>query len=226
MSAVYGGHMLPREKLTRHGPARLNNDELLAILLAHGTTRENVFQISKRIIEAYENHALLRIESVHDFKRLWDVNLNHAQKLCALLELGYRLFQRDKEAKSFQRADDVVAHLQGMKTLDQEQTRALYLTVQNNLIGEEIVSIGTLTASLIDFRTIFRHAIKYNAAAFILAHNHPSGNPQPSDDDIRLTRQLYESAALMNIPMLDHVIVAKRGYFSFEKSKIYVPSAR
>lgn len=143
--------------------------------------------------------------------------------------MGYRLTQyhvslvRDsaelKEgSRRISNMDDVVAACADMRTLDREQLRAYFLDARNNLIGWEIISVGTLTASLAHPREIMKGVILSNAAAFILVHNHPSGTPDPSDEDTRLTKRIQQVAQIMGVTLHDHLIVAENGCYSFKTS--------
>jgi len=107
-----------------------------------------------------------------------------------------------------------------MRKLKKEQFRGLYLNSRNKLIHDEVISIGTLTANLIHPREVFQPAIEYLAAAIILSHNHPSGDPEPSGDDIKITKQLIEVSKIMNIEILDHIIIGKDKYISLKDRKL------
>lgn len=114
--------------------------------------------------------------------------------------------------------DDILAIVQDMKLLDREQLRCIYLNARHNVVGWEIISQGTLTASLAHPREIFKGAILASAAGVIICHNHPSGDPSPSEEDVRLTRRIAQAGQILGIELLDHVVIAEQGSFSFKTS--------
>lgn len=216
-------NIFPREKLKEKGPDSLTNQELLAILLAKGTKKENVFDLSKRLIKNYENFAFKKLRSVDQVEKLWNVGKLHACQIVAFAELAKRLYGKNAKNPIFRSAKIVANYAAEIKKFKQEQCRALYLSTQNTLLADITISIGTIDSSILEPREVFSPAIEQKAASIILIHNHPSGNPDPSTQDMETTDTLKKIGNLLKIPILDHVIIGEHSYFSFEtgqKTKI------
>jgi DNA repair protein RadC len=208
----------PREKLIKHGPDVLKNSELLAIILNTGCRGLNVLELSRMIIKDYGNKAIALEKNVGRLMEALNLPQVKACQVVATFELGRRFFLEDKgRIPTIKGPEDVFKHLSDMKKLQKEHFRGLYLNTRNRLIHDEIISMGTLNLSLIQPREVFRPAIEYSAAALILAHNHPSGDPEPSEDDIKVTRQIAEAGKLMEIDVLDHVIIGEERFVSLRE---------
>ncbi len=205
----------PREKLIENGPDNLKNNELLAIVLNTGTKKEEIMTLSSRLIKDYGEKALLKNKSPNELARDFKISIKKACQLIACFELGKRFFQENQnEVKIFRSSSEVFKYLKNMSDLKKEQLRGLYLNSQFQLIHDEIISIGTLNSNLSHPREIFKPAIYYNAAAIILAHNHPSGKLQASQSDIKTTKELIKISELLQIDLLDHLIIANNNYIS------------
>lgn len=166
----------PREKLTKFGPESLSNQELLAIILGKGTQKEDVLEISSRILQSYGSNAITHLTTVEHLKNLLGLGHVHSCQIVACFELGRRFFGSSKDV--FIRApNDAFEYLKPMSRLKKENFRGLYLDVTNRLIHDETISIGTLTTNLIHPREVFGPALKHSTVGVILAHNHPSGDP-------------------------------------------------
>lgn len=206
----------PREKLRRYGPTSLKNDELMAVILGRGTRKEGILEISKRIISQYGDQAVLSQGDVVTLEKVLNLSPVQACQVVAVFELGKRLFGRTTEV--FLRSpEEVFEYAKDMVRLKKEHLRGLYLDTRNKLVRDEIIAIGTLNASLAHPREIFHPAIESHAAAILLVHNHPSGDPLPSRDDIKLTRQVLEAGKIVDIALLDHVIIGARDYWSLKE---------
>lgn len=209
----------PREKLASQGPGDLGMGELLAVLLARGSRRESVFDISRRLCADYGEGALTGCRRVADAERVHGLGPLHAAQLVAAVELGRRLF--DPGSRDFpvlRGPAEVADYLSPMGRLLREQFRCLYLSPVNRLIRDELISLGGLDSSLVHPREVFHFAFHYRAARLILAHNHPSGSLQPSAEDLALTRRLTKVAQVMGFDVLDHLIVGEGGWFSFREA--------
>ncbi len=207
----------PREKLRKYGPASLKNYELMAVILGKGTRREGILELSKRIMSQYGNQAVLSRGNVDILEKVLGLSPVQACQVVAAFELGKRMFGRTTEV--FLRSpEEVFEYTKDMARLKKEHLRGLYLDTRNKLIRDEIIAIGTLTASLAHPREIFHPAIESHAAAILLVHNHPSGDPLPSDDDIELTKQVHEASKIVEIDVLDHVIIGSQNYYSLKES--------
>jgi DNA repair protein RadC len=209
----------PREKLLQEGPESLELCDLLAIILSSGTRKETVFEMSRRIVENYGSGGLACSRSVKELTQSFGVGPTKAGQLVAALELGRRLFNPgSNEFPVLRNPADVAKYLSPLAALGREQFHCLYLDSVNRVIHDELISMGSLNASLVHPREVFHYAMHYRAAYIILAHNHPSGSLDPSPEDIALTTQLIAVSRVMGMEILDHVIIAGRGWFSFKES--------
>jgi len=206
----------PREKLRKYGPASLKNYELVAVILGKGTRKEGILELSKRIMSQYGDQAVFSQGDVDTLEKVLSLSPVQACQVVAALELGKRLFGRATEV--FLRSpEEVFEYAKDMARLKKEHLRGLYLDTRNKLIRDEVIAIGTLNASLAHPREIFHPAIESHAAGIILVHNHPSGDPSPSKDDIELTKQVHEASKIVDIDLLDHVIIGAQDYRSLKE---------
>jgi DNA repair protein RadC len=202
----------PREKLEKLGPKALSNIELIAVLLGKGTRAKDVYQLSKEVLECVEND----FEKLN-FSSLMKINglgKTHTCQILAAFELSQRyLFQ---DGIKIQNAGDVFKLVSDLKEKKQEYFVTLTLDGAARLIQKRVVFIGTLNQSLVHPREVFADAIVDRAAGVICVHNHPSGNIQPSREDIAVTKKLVEAGKIIGIRIMDHVIIGKTTYFSFQ----------
>jgi DNA repair protein RadC len=206
----------PREKLRKYGPASLKNYELMAVILGRGTRREGILELSKRIMSQYGDRAIFSRGDVDALQKVLSLSPVQACQVVAAFELGKRLFARATEV--FLRSpEEVFEYAKDMGRLKKEHLRGLYLDTRNKLIRDEVIAIGTLNASLAHPREIFHPAIESHAAALILVHNHPSGDPLASQDDVQLTKRVHEASKILEIDVLDHVIIGSQGYCSLKE---------
>ena len=217
----------PQERLERFGAAALSDTELLAMLVRSGTRGQDVLCVSSRIIAEAGSLAGLLAWHEADFRSQKGIGRVKALQLVAAMEVARRAIRLPaQEAPVLNRADLIAAHFDTVASgLDVEKFWVLCLNRRNRLRKRVEVTSGTATAALAHPREVFRSAIREAAAAVVCAHNHPSGDPSPSAADIQLTRQLREAAAAVDIPLLDHVIIGRRGadplgrgYYSFREA--------
>lgn len=217
----------PQERMERLGAAALSDAELLAMLLRSGTQGQDVVTLAGRLVAEAGSLAGLLAWHEADFRGLRGIGRVKALQLVATMEIARRaLSLPPQEAPVLNRADLIAGYLDSVATgLEVEKFWVLCLNRRNRLRKRVEVSSGTATAALAHPREIFRAAIREAAAAVVCAHNHPSGDPSPSAADIQLTRQLREAAAAVDIPLLDHVIIGRRGadplgrgYYSFREA--------
>lgn len=204
-------HDKPREKLASRGAAGLKNDELLAILLGSGVQGKDVRKLAKEIIcvldSGFETLSLDTLCGIHG------LGIAKASQILASIELSKRyLIQHNKRITS---AEDVYRELKPFSTKTQEHFLVMTLDGASHIINTRTVFIGTLNQSLVHPREVFADAIADRAAGIIVAHNHPSGTLAASRADLQITQRLKEVAALVGIELLDHVILAKDGFYSF-----------
>ncbi len=205
----------PREKLLRYkNPTRLKTEELLAIILGTGSRGENVLTLSKRIVKLLEKQETsVQIDQLKQLKGMGPVK---TAQIIAVLELGKR-FGHPHKHKEINSPKDVWLDLYDIRASKKEQFIGYYLDIKNSLIKREVISVGTLTASLVHPREVFEPAIQLSSARILLAHNHPSGDPTPSPQDITATKRLVRAGELLDIEILDHVIVADQEYVSMKE---------
>ena len=208
----------PREKLMQYGAGRLSNSELLAIILGSGKKGENVIDLANKILKKFraDNLPNLSFSEIKDFSGLGPAK---ACKIIASFELGKRLL-KDKIAGLYLDPKDVWKELKDIQGLKKEHFVVFYLDTRNQEIKREIVSVGSLNANLVHPREVFEPAVRNLAAQIILAHNHPSGDPEPSEDDLEITKRLVEAGKILGIEVIDHIIVTKGGFLSFKEKEL------
>jgi len=206
----------PREKLVKHGPAALSTAELLTVVLNAGTKKEGVLAMSRRMLKEYGESAIVTEKDPKKLQEALGIPMVKACQLVACFELGRRFFKNAGGKRPFviRTANQVYDYLKDMRELPKEHLRGLYLDSHYQLIHDEVISIGSLTSNIVHPREVFRPALEYAASAVILAHNHPSGVPKPSEADIAVTRQIVEAGKILGISVLDHVIITKTKYES------------
>jgi DNA repair protein RadC len=208
----------PREKMMTKGLQSLSDSELIALLIGSGTKKTSAVELARQIMNRAENSLeKLGKFSIADFKRLKGIGQARAISIIAALELGRRRNLADTPAAlKITGSQDVYSLMQPfLADLPHEEFWILLLNRANRVLKKQRISQGGITGTVTDIRMILKIAIEDLGTSLILCHNHPSGNIQPSDADITITRRLKESASLMDITVLDHVIVAGKAYFSF-----------
>jgi DNA repair protein RadC len=216
----------PREKLLQRGFEALTDAEALAILLRTGIRGCNVIELAEELLRKYGSLAHLSRCSVAELSEFKGVGPAKALHLAAAFGLGARLVAEQAASAPLDKPETIYQMLGSeMRILDRESLRSVLLDARCRLIAVTEVSRGTLNESLAHPREIFKPAISHSAYGFVLVHNHPSGDPAPSESDIRLTRRVSESAQILQIRFLDHIIVGtpqqnRPGYFSFKEAGI------
>ena len=214
----------PRERLLQQGAQHLSEAELLGILIGKGTTRKTAIDLARELLDRYESLENLFSRSPSELMKIKGIGSAKAATLSAAFQLVRRIQSKtSKDQPSFKRAKDVAnLYLPLMKDLRKEVFRVLLLSRSNRLIKEVTISEGTLDASIVHPRDVFREALLESAAGVILLHNHPSGNPNPSEEDIRITKQLVEAGRVMGIKVYDHIILAGEDYRSLADEGLIV----
>ena len=209
----------PRERLELLGESSLTNSELLAILLRVGVEGENAVLLAQRIINEFGGLQGLHQARFEDLCSVKGIGRAKAAQIKAAIALGYRLSLEEKQPDQvFSKPQDVFESMGHDLTIkDQEELWVLALSTRNQLIRKQLLYIGTLNHSSVRLAEIFEVAIRFHAASLILVHNHPSGDPRPSDEDIRFTEELVKAGRLMDIGVLDHIIIARDGYKSIRQ---------
>ena len=211
----------PREKLINKGPKNLTNSELLAIILRTGNKNQDVLNLSTQIFQKYNLKSLSRIK-ISSLKKQLGIGDAKACQIVACFELGRRLssFKKDKKIKINNAKDIANLFIPEMSSLRKEHLKGIYLDTRRNIIKEETIFVGSLNESVIHPREIFQIALEENAAAIILLHNHPSGNPKPSSFDIEISKELVTAGEVLGIPVLDHIIIGDQKYFSLKEKSL------
>ncbi|HEY4554153.1 MAG TPA: DNA repair protein RadC [Bacillaceae bacterium] len=213
----------PRERLVNHGPQSLSNHELLAILLRTGSKSESVIQLANRLLTQFGGLGWLKDAALEEMTRMKGIGQAKAIQIAAAVELGRRISNLSYDDRYVIRSPEDGANyvMNDMRFLKQEHFVCLYLNTKNQVLHRETVFIGSLNASIVHPREVFREAFRRSAASIICFHNHPSGDPSPSREDIDVTRRLVECGKLIGIEVLDHVIIGDLKYVSM-KEKGYV----
>lgn len=197
---------LPREKLQKYGVNKLADHELLALLLGSGIKDVNVLQLSKKILQIILKTGIEKI-SLEDLLKIKGLGQAKASQIIAVLELGRRLL-KDKKTSILLSPKDVWGRMEDIRGSKKEHFVVFYLDSRSQEIKREIISVGTLCESLVHPREVFEGAIKNNAASIIVAHNHPSGDLEPSQADIEITKKLIHAGKILDIKIVDHVVVS------------------
>jgi DNA repair protein RadC len=208
----------PRERLLNRGADTLSTTELVAIILRTGTQAENALQLAGRILAQHNGlYGLARI-SADELAQIKGVGKVKATQIIAALELGRRasMIQPDERPRII-RAEDAARLVMDMTHLNQEQIRVILLDTSRRVMAIPMVYVGTVNTSVLRISEIYREAILRNSPAVIIVHNHPSGNPTPSPEDIELTRTLSAAGALLDIQLLDHLIIGQEGWKSLRE---------
>ncbi len=209
----------PRERLLAQGPAALSTAELLAIILRTGMQDENVVRVSQRLLSTFGNLSGLAQANVAELMAARGLGPAKAAQLKAALELGRRLLVEAPDQRPQVRSPADAANLlmSEMSLLEQEHLRVMLLDTKNRVLGSPTVYVGSLNTSLIRVGELFREAIRANSAAVIVAHNHPSGDPTPSPEDVAVTRQIAEAGKLLDVDVLDHLIIGRQRFVSLKE---------
>lgn len=213
----------PREKLTLRGPQSLTDAELLAILLRTGKKGKSVVAVAQDMITKEGNLAKLASKSLSDLKKNSGVGNDKAATLLAAFEISRRILSQEKwlsNNKITSPEDIANIFIPLLRDEVKEQFIVVCLNSANKVIRYEIISVGNLNSSVVHPREVFKVAVENNAASIILLHNHPSGNTEPSNEDISITKKIAEAGKIMDIPVFDHVIIAGNNYTSFVEKRL------
>jgi len=210
----------PYEKFLQNGVTALNDSELLAIILRTGTRGISSITLSKEVLNfhnSYQGLIGLQHLSVEQLKTIKGIGMVKAVQLKCIGELSRRIAKSmAQEQLSFNHPQTIASYyMEDMRHLEQEVLTCIMLDTKNSFLGDIMISKGTVNASLVSAREIFLNALKHQAVNIILLHNHPSGNPYPSDEDINVTKQIQAAGDLIGIKLLDHIIIGDQKYVSF-----------
>lgn len=213
----------PREKLYINGAEALSNEELIAIIIRTGNKNDSAIDLARKILSR-DNRGLisLRDTTLQELMEIKGVGECKAAQILAAIELGKRINYKDALNKVKINEPTTIANLymDEMRYLQKEHFKVLLLDTKNQIIVTEEISVGTLNASIVHPRDVFKVAIKRNANSIILIHNHPSGDPTPSNEDINITNRLIDGGNLIGIKVLDHIIIGDNRYISFKEKNL------
>jgi DNA repair protein RadC len=205
----------PREKMLEAGVKHLSVAELVAVILGVGTQKEDVMQMAQRMVREYGEKAFVHETNPAHLAEVLDIPLTKACQIVASFELGKRYYaKKSGRPAHIRQSRQAYDYLKEMGQLRKEQLRGLYLNNRYEVIHDEIISVGTLTANIVHPREVFQPAIEHGAVAIIIAHNHPSGHLEPSLADSDLTDQLVQAGHILGIDLIDHLIITSRSYIS------------
>jgi len=209
----------PRERLVRVGERAMSNAELLAITLRIGVPGENVVRLAERLLAHFNGLPGIARASLSELQGVKGIGPAKAAEIKAALELGRRLLAAAPEERPqvTSPADAANLLMSEMMFLEQEHLRLILLDTRNRVISTPTVYQGSLNTSVVRVGELFRHALKENAAAFIVVHNHPSGDPAPSPEDVHVTRQLVQAGDMLDIAVLDHIVIGRQRYVSLKE---------
>lgn len=213
----------PREKLIRYGSQTLSNSELLAIILRTGSKEQSAIELANTVLSHDDNGIrYLANCTPEELSKIKGIGQSKACQIIAAIELGNRLSRSTLESKKAIRSpkDLTDIFISDMRFLEKEHLKVVFLNTKNEIIAYETISIGSLNASIVHPREVFNRAIKKSSASIILFHNHPSGNPEPSKEDINITKRLMEAGRIIGIEVLDHVIIGDGDYFSLKENSL------
>ncbi|WP_407691374.1 RadC family protein [Robertmurraya mangrovi] len=213
----------PRERFEKNGPESLSNHELIALLLRTGTKDESVLQLANRLLAHFEGLRLLKDATLDEITEIKGIGKAKAIQVLAAVEIGRRVANLAYNDRYVIRSPEDGANyvMHDMRFLSQEHFVCIYLNTKNQVLHKKTVFIGSLNASIVHPREVFKEAFRRSAASIICAHNHPSGDPTPSREDIEVTKRLLECGKLLGIDLLDHIIIGENKFVSM-KEKGYV----
>lgn len=213
----------PRERMLQAGAQALSNAELLAVLLRTGTSEESVLHLAQRLLVTTGGLRQLQDATLEELTEIKGIGPAKAVQVMAGLELGKRLAKASLGERYIIRSPEDAAHylMEEMRYLRKEHFVCLFLSTKNQVIGQKTVFVGSLNASIVHPREIFKEAIKRSAASIICFHNHPSGDPTPSREDIQVTKRLDEAGHIVGIELLDHVIIGDGRYTSLKEKGLF-----
>ena len=213
----------PREKLLKKGSKYLTTAELLALIIRTGTKKRTAVELAQNLLSFYGGLEGLQDLSCEELKKIKGIGTAKAAQINAVTELSRRISalsneKRDLVSNPIQAADFLAGE---MRFLKQEVLRVILLDVKNKVIAAPEISRGGLSSSIVHPREVFKEAIRRSSAAMILVHNHPSGDPTPSADDLSITKKLVKTGKIIGIEVIDHIIIAGDKYLSFKEKALF-----
>lgn len=207
---------MPRTKVVSNSIESLSTKELIAVLLNSGNKDKSVLDLSQEVLKLIDSVYDLNELSIEELTRIKGIGIAKAVTILSAIELGKRLASKKIDTSKLTTPTELFDHFQPLfNNLKQEHLYAIYLNNRGQYIQKKLISIGSLNQTFVDDKSIFKWAYKFSATAIIIVHNHPSGDPTPSREDVRSTKLLYEKAQTLGFILLDHIIIGN-DYFSFK----------
>lgn len=209
----------PRERLQKHGAEALSSQELLALVIGRGVSKKSVMTIAQELMVKFGNIKAISEATLEELSQIKGIGFAKAVQIKACFELGKRQ-DLEPDLKDFDIKDPqsvIKAIRSSIKDKAKEHFKLILLNARNKIIGISTVSIGSLNASIVHPREVFKDAIMHGAYSVVLAHNHPSGDSEPSEDDLMITKKLVESGKILGIEVIDHLIICKNNFYSFKE---------
>ncbi|SMO37504.1 RadC family protein [Melghirimyces algeriensis] len=212
----------PRERMSKEGPTALSNAELIAILLRTGTSSESVIQLAHQVLAQAKGLKGLADFTLNELIQMRGIGPAKAIQLLAGIEIGRRVSRALPAERALIRSPEDVADyvMDEMRYLTQEHFLCLFLNTKNRVIDKQCIFVGSLNSSVVHPREVFREAIRRSSAGVICIHNHPSGDPAPSAEDIQVTERLYKVGRIIGIELLDHIIIGDTRFYSMKEKGI------
>ena len=213
----------PREKFLLNGKNALSDAELLAIIMGSGNREDSAVELGRKILNSVANNwHNLSLLSLSDLMKFKGVGEAKAISIAAALEIGHRRAAQEVPEKiQIRESKDIYKVLQPyLSDLQTEEFWAVFLNQNNRIVGKARLSAGGINQSVVDVRILFKTALEHLSTAIAIAHNHPSGNLKPSQEDLRITKQIADAGKILNIQLLDHLIISQNAYFSFADENI------
>jgi DNA repair protein RadC len=210
----------PRERLQKLGPDALSSQELLALVIGRGIPKKSVMTIAQELLARFGNVKAISQATLEELCQIKGIGIAKAAQIKACFELARRedLEPPDLVPFDIKNPEAVVKAIRAsIQDKAKEHFKLILLNSRNRVIGISNISTGTLTTSLVHPREVFKEAITHSAASVVLAHNHPSGDPEPSEDDLKITKKLVESGKILGIEVIDHIIIGKNSFYSFRE---------
>ena len=209
----------PRERLLKYGVETLSNEELLSIILRCGTKNKSVKELSSDILNEFKTINNLKNATINKLSKINGIGLYKAMEIISVIELGKRIYlsEENKAKKIFNNPEVIFEYTKYLfNDKKQELFYCLYFDNKQQLVGKELLFVGTVNKSITHPREVFKYAYLYSATSIICIHNHPSGDVTPSPEDIIFTDALIEIGLIQKIPLIDHIIVSDNNYYSFQ----------
>ncbi len=209
----------PRERLAAYGPEVLSTAELLALLLRSGRAQESVIRLSERVLAHFGSLRGIAGATFAEFVQVRGIGPAKAAEVLAAVELGKRIAAFVDSPRPVIRCPEDLANLLGpeMRYLRQEQFRVVLLDTRNQVLRSRVATLGSVNSSIVDCREVFREAVSASCAAVAVCHNHPSGDPTPSAEDVSVTKRLFEAGKILGIDLVDHLIIGDGRWVSMKE---------